>query len=48
VPVARLLAGVDIAALDDGLGRRADMLLARSGLADGIDSAVVSLAGDGE
>lgn len=48
VPVARLLAGVDIAALDDGLGRRAGMLLARSGLADAIDAAVICLAGDGD
>lgn len=48
VPVARLLAGVDIAALDDGLGRRAGMLLARTGLADAIDAAVVSLARDGD
>ena len=48
VPVARLLAGVDIAALDDGLGRRAGMLLARSGLADAIDGAVVCLAADGD
>jgi len=48
VPVARLLAGVDVAALDDGLGRRAGMLLARSGLADAIDAAIVCLAGDGD
>jgi hypothetical protein len=48
VPVARLLAGVDIAALDDGLGRRAGMLLARSGLADAIDAAVMCLAEDGD
>ena len=48
VPVARLLAGLDVAALDDGLGRRAGMLLARSGLADAIDAAVVSLAADGD
>jgi hypothetical protein len=48
VPVARLLAGVDIAAVDDGLGRRAGMLLAHSGLADAIDAAVVCLAGDGD
>ena len=48
VPVARLLAGVDITALDDGLGRRAGMLLARSGLADVIDATVVCLAGDGD
>jgi hypothetical protein len=48
VPVARLLAGVDVAALDDGLGRRAGMLLARTGMADAIDAAVVSLARDGD
>ena len=48
VPVARLLAGVDIAALDDRLGRRAGMLLARTGLADAIDAAVVCLAADGD
>jgi hypothetical protein len=47
-PVARLLAGVDVAALDDGLGRRAGMVLARSSLADAIDAAVVCLAGDGD
>jgi hypothetical protein len=48
VPVARLLDGVDVAALDDGLGRRAGMLLARSGLADAVDAAVVCLASDGD
>jgi hypothetical protein len=48
VPVARLLAGVDVAALDDGLGRRAGLLLARAGQADAIDAAVVCLAGDGD
>jgi hypothetical protein len=48
VPVARLLAGVNVAALDEGLGRRAGMLLARSGLADAIDAAVVCLAADGD
>jgi hypothetical protein len=48
VPVARLLAGVDVAALDDGLGRRAGMLLARAGQVDAIDAAVVCLAGDGD
>jgi hypothetical protein len=48
VTVARLLAGVDVAALDDGLGRRAGMLLARTGMADAIDAAVVSLARDGD
>jgi hypothetical protein len=48
VPVARLLAGTDIAALDDGMGRRAGMLLARGGLADAVDAAVVCLAADGD
>jgi len=46
--VARLLAGVDVAALDDGLGRRAGMLLARSRQSDAIDAAVVCLASDGD
>lgn len=48
VPVARLLAGVDIIALDDGLGRRAGLLLGHAGLADAIDAAVVCLAEDGD
>ena len=48
VPVARLLAGVDVAALDDGLGRQAGMLLARTGMSDAIDAAVVCLASDGD
>jgi hypothetical protein len=48
VPVARLLAGVDIIALNDGLGRRAGMLLARSGMRDAIDAALVCLASDGD
>ena len=46
--VARLLAGVDIAPIDDSLGRRAGMLLARTGHADAIDAAVVCLAVDGD
>jgi hypothetical protein len=46
--VARLLAGVDIAPIDDTLGRRAGMLLARTGRADAIDAAVVCLAVDGD
>ncbi len=48
VPVARLLAGVDIIAVDDGLGRQAGMLLARTGMRDAIDAAVVCLAADGD
>ena len=46
--VARLLAGVDIVPIDDSLGRRAGMLLARTGHADAIDAAVVCLAVDGD
>jgi hypothetical protein len=46
--LARLLAGVQVAAIDDGLGRRAGMLLARSGQSDAIDAAVVCLAADGD
>jgi hypothetical protein len=48
VPVARLLAGVDVIPIDDTLGRRAGILLARSGLSDAIDAAVVCLAADGD
>jgi len=48
VPLARLLSGVEIVPIDDGLGRRAGMLLARSGQSDAIDAAVVCLAGDGD
>ena len=48
VLVARLLAGVEVAALDEGLGRRAGALLGRSGCADAIDASVVCLAGDGD
>jgi hypothetical protein len=48
LPVARLLAGTDVAPIDDGLGRRAGLLLARSGKSDAIDAAVVCLAADGD
>jgi hypothetical protein len=47
-PVAGLLAGVDVVPLDDPFGRRAGVLLARSGRADAIDAAVVCLAVDGD
>jgi hypothetical protein len=47
-PIARLLAGVDVTPIDDGLGRRAGMLLARTGRADAIDAAMVCLAADGD
>lgn len=46
--LARLLAGVQVAAIDDSLGRRAGMLLARSGQSDAVDAAVVCLAADGD
>jgi hypothetical protein len=46
--LARLLAGVQVAAIDERLGRRAGMLLARSGQLDAIDAAVVCLAADGD
>jgi predicted nucleic acid-binding protein len=46
--VAQLLAGIQIVPIDDGLGRRAGMLLARTGRADAIDAAIVCLAADGD
>jgi hypothetical protein len=48
VQVARLLAGTEVAAIDDSLGRRAGMLLARRGQSDAIDASVVCLAADGD
>jgi len=48
VPMARLLAGTDVAPIDDRLGRRAGLLLARSGQSDAIDATVVCLAADGD
>lgn len=47
-PIARLLAGVDVMPVDDSLGRRAGVLLARTGRADAIDAAVVCLTADGD
>jgi hypothetical protein len=44
VEVARLLAGVDVAAIDDALGRRAGVLLPRSGQSEAIDASEVCLA----
>ena len=44
--IAKLLASVEVAPLDERLGRRAGMLLARSGGSDAIDAAVVCLAQD--
>jgi hypothetical protein len=46
--LARFLAGVQVEALDDELGRRAGRLLARTRRTDVIDAAVVLLATDGD
>ena len=46
--VALLLAGLDISPLDEALGKRAGVLLGRSGRTDAIDSALVCLASDGD
>jgi hypothetical protein len=47
-PLAVLLSGVEVVALDGRLGKRAGVLLARSGTADANDAAVVCLAADGD
>lgn len=46
--VARLLGGVDVRALDEELGKKAGMLLARSIVTDAVDAALISLAVDGD
>jgi len=46
--IARLLAGLEVVPLDDMLGKRAGMLLARTGSSDAINAAVVCLARDGD
>lgn len=46
--VARLLAGINVVAVDDTLGRRVGVLLARAGKTDVVDAAVVCLASDGD
>jgi hypothetical protein len=48
VRLARALAGMAIHAIDDELGRRAGVLLGRSGRSDVIDAALVVLAEDGD
>ncbi len=47
-PLARLLPGLDVASLDEALGRRAGLLLGRSRSADVVDAALVALAADGD
>lgn len=46
--LARLLAGTDVAPLDDALGRRAGALLHRARRADVVDAALLALAADGD
>ena len=46
--VAQLLKGVEIRPLDDALGRKAGMLLGRSGGRDAVDASLVSLACEGD
>ena len=48
VTLARLLPGLDIASLDETLGRSAGILLGRSRMNDVIDAALVQLAEDGD
>jgi hypothetical protein len=46
--LARLLPGLDVASLDDSLGRRAGVLLGRARMKDVVDAALVQLAIDGD
>ncbi len=46
--LAGFLAGVDVVAIDEALGRRAGVLLGRARKADVVDAAVVLLASDGD
>jgi hypothetical protein len=46
--LARAIAGIEVVALDDGLGRRAGALLSISGTSDVVDAALVLCAVDGD
>ena len=46
--LARALSGLDVAHLDESLGRRVGVLLGRAQMSDVIDAAVVLLAADGD
>jgi hypothetical protein len=48
VPLARLLASVEVTPVDDHLGRRAGLLLARAGTSGVVDASVARLAQDGD
>ncbi len=46
--LARLVPGIEIRAIDEALGRRAGILLARTRRSDVVDAALVLLAADGD
>lgn len=46
--LAKVLSGIEVRALDEALGRAAGGLLARAGLQDVIDAALVLMAEDGD
>lgn len=46
--LARLLAGIDVVALDDQLGRRVGLLLKQTKTSDVVDAALALLAKDGD
>lgn len=46
--LARLVRAVDVVPVDESLGRRAGILLGRTGTADPIDATVVLIAEDGD
>lgn len=48
VNLARLLPGIDMQPIDEGVGRNIGVLLAAAGLDDVVDAAVVLLAQDGD
>lgn len=47
-PLARSLQAVETVPLDEELGRRAGVLLARSGLSDAVDAALAAIAAHGD
>jgi hypothetical protein len=48
VPIAQLLASVEVTPVDDRLGKWAGLLLAQTGGSDAIDASVIRLAQDGD
>lgn len=48
MPVARLLAGVEVKPVDEALGRSAGVLPGWRGTSDAVDAAVMCLAQDGD